>query len=116
MSAGWCCNIREFLLRHFIVELTSSNVSIQPFSVHYGHSMSDQCCIIVGSQGRCKLFQREQWLEVVWVGTGIVASPLLSIDIMTTCKAISFGIEPARAISQDHIEGGQVFRPTKLAV
>ena len=50
----------------------------------------------------------------MWVGAGVITSPLLNVDVVKVCKAVHFGIEPARKILQNHIEGHQVLQPVHL--
>jgi len=53
---------------------------------------------------------------VVWIDAGIIAIPLLKIDVPSSSECIGFGSEFSRTEMDYQVETGKVFRPTCLSM
>ena len=51
---------------------------------------------------------------ILWVRSGIVATPLFKIDVPSSSECIGFGTQFSRLKMDDEVEGGKVFRPLCL--
>ena len=56
----------------------------------------------------------ENQMEILPIGSGIVAIPLFKIDISSSSKCIRFGSESSGSETNDQIESRKVFGPTCL--
>ena len=53
-------------------------------------------------------------MEILWVNTGIVATPLFKIDVPSSTKCVRFGTELPGPKPYDKVKSREVFRPTCL--
>ena len=56
----------------------------------------------------------EYWAKVLWVDSGIVAIPLLKIDIPSSSQCVGFGPELPGTEANDEVKTGKKFGPSCL--
>ena len=59
-------------------------------------------------KGQCQLLIGEPWLEVLWVNTGIVTTPLFRINIPTAGECVRLSTKFPRVEMDYHVELGEV--------
>ena len=60
------------------------------------------------------MFISKNWMEIVRIYGGIVAAPLLRVDIPSSSQSIRFGSKSAGAETDDEVELQQMFGPLDL--
>ena len=66
-------------------------------------------------EGHGQLFGGEDGSEILGVDTSVAATSLFKIDVPLSSQGVRFRSETARAEVDDHVEGGEIFGPTRLA-
>ena len=61
-----------------------------------------------------KLFRTKDRTKILRIDEGVVPIPPFRIDVGASGEGVGFGAEPARAESDEKVEGGEVFGPAGL--
>ena len=62
-------------------ELGGFDVGVKLLNVHDGDGSEDGKVEGGRSEGRCQLFISKNWMEIVRIYSGIIAAPLLRVDV-----------------------------------
>ena len=92
------------LPKGFVFRLSSMDIVMKLFNVHDDTCTKDWAFKECSTEGSGELFLGKDWVEVVWIETGISGIPIFRIDIPPSSESVQFGSEMARVESNYHVK------------